>query len=388
MRIVGIDPGTKSFDFVVLEGEKIVEEVSLETVVVAKEPRKLIESIDRLQPDYVVAPSGYGVPLMFGDNVRDARKLAIEVLLLSSEEDIVEGVKVGEIGIWVYDALAKTVEHLVKVYKDKVVFLPAVIHLRTVPRFRKLNKVDMGTVDKLASTFVSVYEVAKDVGYDFSKVNVVVVELGFGYTAAIAVAGGRVVDGIGGSYASVGTLTAGALDLEVVVGVKNWMRWDVFHGGIFYSSNLFDLNGIVEGFRRGEEPHTSMFKAFIEGVAKDIKRASVSTPKADIVLLTGRHSKNTEVVKYLREVLSDYEIKTVKGLKGASIAKEAAQGYTAIGEGVVGTVFKDLVKHMGIEEACGTVVDYIVHPRAEKFIERIKRAYLESVYKPKLCREE
>lgn len=388
MRIVGIDPGTRSFDLVLLEDEKVVKEESIDTITVAKEPWKLIESVDRLEPEYIVAPSGYGVPLMFGNNVKNARRLAVEVLLLSSEEDIAEGVKAGEIGIWVYDALAKTVEHIVNVYRDRVMFLPGVIHLQTVPRYRKLNKVDMGTVDKLASAFLSVYEMSKEFGYDYGKVNLIVVELGYGYAASIAIANGVVVDGVGGSYASTGTLTAGALDLEVVVGARSWHRWDVFYGGIFYSSKVFDLNVVLEGFEKGEEPYASMFKAFIEGVAKDVKRVSISTPKADTIVITGRHSRNPKVVKYLQEQIKDYAVTTVKGLKGTSIAKEAAQGYTAIGEGVVGAVFRDLVKHMGIEEACGTAVDYIVHPRAKKFVERVRRAYLDSVHRPKLCSEE
>ncbi|MCS7128320.1 MAG: DUF1464 family protein [Desulfurococcaceae archaeon] len=387
MRIVGVDPGTKTFDIVALEEGVIVAEKSLDTITIAKDPQKLMEAIDSLNPDYVVAPSGYGIPLTFGDNVRNSRRLAVEVLLLSSEEDIKIGVEAGEIGIWVYDAIAKTISHLVNGYRERAVFLPGVIHLPTVPWYRKINKVDMGTVDKLASTFLAVFEISERFNVDYSDVNLIVVELGYGYIATIAVEKGVIVDGIGGTYASIGTLTAGALDLEVVVGAKSWSRWDVFHGGIFYKSSTFDLSTVIKGFEKSEEPYTSMFRVFIESIVKDVNRVRASTPRSDIVVLTGRHSRYEVVAKHIREYLKDLDVITLRGLKGVSKAKEAAQGYTAIGEGIVGGVFKELAEHMKVKDACGTAVDYIIHPRAKNFVERVRGAYIESIYKPKLCEE-
>lgn len=387
VRVAGIDPGTKTFDIIVLEDGSVKVEESLDTFSIAKEPRILIEAIDRLEPEYIVAPSGYGVPITFGDNIRDAERFSTEIILLSTSDAIRAGAEAGEVGIWVYDAIVKTVSHLVKNYKERVVFLPAVIHLRTVPRYRKINKIDMGTVDKLASAFLAVYEMSERLGKDFREINIVVTELGFGYAASIAIERGLVVDGIGGSYASIGTLTAGALDLEVVVGVGMWSRWDVFYGGVFHGAKTFDLETIVRGYEAGEEPYTSMFSAFIEGVAKDIARMRISSPKADTIVLTGRHSRNTTVLQHLRELFKDLNVTTLRGLKGVAKAKEAAQGYAAIGEGIVGGYFRDLVKHMDIEGACGTSVDYIIHARAQNFVERVRRAYIETVYRFNLCRE-
>ncbi|MEM3927157.1 MAG: DUF1464 family protein [Desulfurococcaceae archaeon] len=387
VRVVGVDPGTKTFDVVLLEDEFIREERSLDTISISREPQILIETIDRLEPDYIVAPSGYGVPVTFGDNIRDIRRFAIEVILLSTEEVIKAGTEIGEIGIWVYDAIVKTLSHLVENYRERVMFLPAVIHLRTVPNYRKINKVDMGTVDKLASAFLAVYEISQRYGIDPGEVNIVVTELGYGYVASMAIEKGVIVDGIGGSYASIGTLTAGALDLEVVAGVSTWNRWDVFYGGIFHGTGVFDLETIIKGYRAGEEPFTSMFEAFIEGVAKDIARMMVSSSKSDTIVLTGRYGKNEIIIKRLKEIFKDLEVTTLKGLKKAVKAKEAAQGYAAIGEGIVGGLFRDLVKHMGIEEACGTVADYIIHRKAMDFATRVKKAYLETIYKPRLCME-
>jgi predicted butyrate kinase (DUF1464 family) len=87
----------------------------------------------------------------------------------------------------------------------------------------------------------------------------------------------------------------------------------------------------------------------------------------------------------LKELIPDIEIARSSVLKGASISKEAGQGYAAIGEGIVGERFTELVKHIEIEKACGTVADYIYHPRAEEFKKRILKTYKDVVKSPKLC---
>ncbi|MCX8185345.1 MAG: DUF1464 family protein [Sulfolobales archaeon] len=385
MRVVGVDPGTKTFDAVVVEEGKVVLEESFETFEVARNPATLVEFLSRTQADYIVAPSGYGVPVTRGDEVVDPRRFAVEVLLLSTERDIETGRSEGEVGIWVYDALAKVVETLVREFRSRVLFLPGVVHLRTVPKYRKINKVDMGTVDKLASTFTAIYNYSQKYSVDYENVNLVVVELGYGYNAAIAVERGRVVDGVGGTYASTGTLTAGALDLEVVVNTGAWMRWDVFHGGLFNTLGVYELEKVVSGYVEYVEPYFSVFNLFIESVVKDIHRVLVSTPRADAVILSGRHARNSVVRRAISELIQDLNVIESTGLKGSLSSKEAAQGYAALGSGIAGGGFKDLVEHMEIKSACGTSVDYVVHPRASKFIERVRRAYLESVTTPKMC---
>jgi len=385
-RVLGVDPGTKTFDIAVVEDGVVKAEKSLETSMIAKDPNVLIGAIKSFEIDYIAAPSGYGAPVTRGDEVIDPRRFAVEVLLLSTEDDIRRGVEAGEVGIWVYDALAKAVEYLVNNFGSRVIFLPGVIHLPTVPWYRKINKVDMGTVDKLAASFLATHTYARREGIDYDKVNIVVSELGFGYNAAMAIKNGKVVDGVGGTNASIGTLTAGALDLEVVAHVSSWERWDVFHGGIFYYANDYDLNEYAKAYEQGIEPLASLFKSFVEDVAKDIVRMLISTPKAEAVLLTGRHSRNKTLVSLLQEFIRDYEVRPVELLPGASFSKEAAQGYAAIGEGLTGGAFQELVKHMEIENACGTVVDYLIHERLKEFKQRVIKSYMETVKTPKMCK--
>lgn len=385
MRVAGIDPGTRTFDIVVVEDDRVVVEMSFDTHRVAEKPGILLESLSKIDVDYIIAPSGYGVPVTRGSEILDPRRFAVEVLLLITEKDLEKGRLEREIGIWVYDALAKVVESLVEKRGERVFFLPGVIHLRTIPRYRKINKVDMGTVDKLASTFIAIYKYAVENNVDYEDVDIVVVEMGYGYNAAIAVEKGRVVDGVGGSYASMGTLTAGALDLEVVVNTGTWMRWDVFHGGLFRVLGVYSLDEIAEKYSKSIEPYYSAFNAYVENIVKDIRRVLVSTPRAEAVVLTGRHARNNTLRKAISEKITDLELIESSGLRGSSISKEAAQGYAAIGSGILGGFFSDLVEHMDIEKACGTSVDYLVHPRTSIFVERVKKAYLESVKEPRLC---
>lgn len=385
MRVAGVDPGTRSFDIVVIEENRVVAQRSIDTPELADKPDLLANTLDELSVDIIVAPSGYGIPLDRGDNIRDPRRLAIEVLLLSDQGDLHSYDERDRLGVGVYKALADTTVYLVNKYRGSTVFIPGVIHLPTIPWYRKINKVDMGTADKLAAVFLSVYEIAHRENLDYGNVNMVVSELGYGYNAAIAVKCGKIVDGIGGTVASIGTLTSGALDLEVVAGAKYWKRWDVAHGGIFEAANVFNIDELMRRAESGEEPYASLVKAYVEGIVKDIMREIAIVREVDFVVLTGRFSRSTSLRKLINEYLRDVEIATLKGLKGASNIKEAAQGYAAMGAGLFVDEFKDLLIHMEIDKSCGTAVDYVVHPRASSFVERVKKSYLESVYKPRLC---
>ena len=46
-RALGIDPGTRSFDLVVVDGPRAVWERSIDTVDVAEDPRKLLDAIEK-----------------------------------------------------------------------------------------------------------------------------------------------------------------------------------------------------------------------------------------------------------------------------------------------------------------------------------------------------
>ncbi|MGC9072228.1 MAG: DUF1464 family protein [Acidilobus sp.] len=383
MRALGVDPGTGSFDLALVEGERVVWERSIPTSIIASDPSSLIRAIEESGADVVAAPSGYGVPITWADEVRDPVRFAYEVLLLSEPQQLDR--VAGEVGVGVYSALAKVVDTLVR-SGVRAVFAPSVILLRSIPPLRKLNKVDMGTADKLAATIVGIWGLASKVG-GADDVNGVFMELGFGYNAAMSVLGGRLVDGIGGTYATMGPLTAGAVDLEVVTGVGEWFRFDVYKGGLVELCGTPDLALAERAYLSGEEPCASAFSAWLEGIVKDVARASVPLGRrAGLVVLSGRYSGLASVRRALAE--AGYDVLEAPRLPGSAITKQAAHGYAAMAlaaAGDEGALLAEVAGRVGVRDACGTVVDHLVHPSAKAFRERVRRAYLETVTRPRLC---
>ncbi|MCK4722347.1 MAG: DUF1464 family protein, partial [Dehalococcoidia bacterium] len=64
MRVVGIDPGTGSFDFFGLEGDEVIIDTTVPVPEVAQNPRVLLDTVRSVFPlDMIVGPSGYGMPV-------------------------------------------------------------------------------------------------------------------------------------------------------------------------------------------------------------------------------------------------------------------------------------------------------------------------------------
>src|SRR5207244_7020410 len=73
----------------------------------------------------------------------------------------------------------------------------------------------MGTAEKVCVAALAIDEQARRFARPLADVSLVLLELGGAFTAAVAVAGGRIVDGVGGSSGPLGFRAAGALDGEV-----------------------------------------------------------------------------------------------------------------------------------------------------------------------------
>ncbi len=386
VRALGIDPGTKSFDLVVIEGERVVWEYSIPTEVVARDPMELVEVIEGVdRVDIIAGPSGYGTPIVCNDEIVDPELFAREILLLSSEEDLRIGIERGEVGISVYKGLADIVKTLWSM-KLSVCYIPSVILLPTIPIHRKLNKIDMGTADKLAVTVLGVYDQSREYGLRYDETSFILVEMGFGYNAVIGVDRGRVVDGYGGTMVSTGFLTIGPIDAEVVVAGKNWYRYDVFYGGVSTACNTVYVEEALEKAKT-DSLCREAFRSMYESIWKTIKAVQSSIEKPREILLSGRLTSYEEIydtiVKYIEQILPT---RRISGLPGAMRSKEAAQGYAIIGEGIGGGVFKDLVEHMEITKARGTVMDWVIHPRLKNARERLMKAYRESLKREVLKR--
>ena len=162
-------------------------------------------------------------------------------------------------------------------------FGPGAIHLPTIPAYRKWNRIDLGTADKVASAALCIADQARRLGVDFAETSFVMLELGGAFSAALAVDGGRIVDGLGGSAGPIGARACGALDAEVayLLGAALSKR-TVFSGGALDPRGELDLRGEAR-----RDPRDGWL-ALEEGAAKAALALTASAPAPREILVAGR----------------------------------------------------------------------------------------------------
>jgi predicted butyrate kinase (DUF1464 family) len=188
VRVAGTDPGTSSLDVVILEDGVVVDQVRFTPAQLqadAATPTRWLQ--DRGPFALIAGPSGYGLPLKRSAECVDS-DLALMALVRPDERGQGQGVAK-------FLAVARSLANS----GLPVVFLPGVIHLRTVPPHRKINRIDLGTADKLCVTALALTQHPAPEEATFC-----LVELGSAFSACIVVSDGRIVDGAGGTSGPVG----------------------------------------------------------------------------------------------------------------------------------------------------------------------------------------
>jgi predicted butyrate kinase (DUF1464 family) len=327
IRIVGIDPGTYSFDLFGMENnERIIVDESIKSHDIFQNPHILIDKLNALMPlDIIVGPSGYGVPLM---SIKDITDEDIEKIIpLDSKVPVNEG--------------KRKVLLEMKEKKMPVFFTPGVIHLSTVPAYRKWNKFDMGTSDKVCCIALGINDQSERLNIPFNKTSFIYVEVGYGFTAAIAIKNGKIIDGIGGTDGSLGFLGSGGIDAEIAIRLKIPLTQEiVFRGGLkdFVGKNI-------------EPKDLINFKTAItllgERIEKDVASLIVSLSYPREIIISGRLLNYDFIEDELKSRLSKYA-PVVKVKKLSRIAKEAACGAFIIGEGLTNGKYFKLVENMSI----------------------------------------
>jgi len=373
-RAAGIDPGTKSMDICAIEDGVVFYENPLDNVELAKEPERINDALRETFPvDLISGPSGYGVEPTRIDEIPESifEEWYYNYILLTTKADILKGIADGVFGAILYKNMT---DFSVWMRREKfpVMFIPGVIELPTVPYYRKINKLDMGTADKLAVTALGVHDQSSRLGLPYSDVSFILVEVGFGYNAVMGVEGGRIVDGIGGSnFPGIGFLTLSAVDGELVQLIGNWERKDVFEGGVVSVTGEMDPDAFVS---RKDAKNEIAFDAMMEGIEKAVASMKVSVKNPIEILLSGRWTKLNEIKKELITRLSNHaDVRPLGFLEGAEKTKETAQGYAIVADGLAGGTFKQLIEWMKINEAKGTALDYIHHPKFEGVPQRFVR---------------
>ncbi len=341
MRILGIDPGTVSFDLCLLEDREISFEESIPSTVVAERPEDMAEKCISLAPDVIIAPSGYGLPNRRLSEISEREMFELTLVREGESVPVLDGMKkffgiVREAGL-------------------ELLFLPGVIQLPTVPRWRKFNKIDMGTADKMCIGALSIALVSQKKGAAYSEINHIVVELGGGYNCVITIEKGRIINGIGGTlFPGPGFMNAGAMDGEIAYLLRDFEKSLLFQGG---AGNLTGSDSLpMEEFTR--ESYPEAFNAFVEGILFAVCSQRALLKSREIYLsgrLTG-YEKIYNPVKISLEELG-YAVSQLPTLSDKS--KAAAQGHAIVGNGLYGGYYASLVKHMMIDKAEGSVTDYV-----------------------------
>jgi predicted butyrate kinase (DUF1464 family) len=331
-RVIGIDAGTVSLDVCGLLEGRLALDLTWPTPEAVGDPDGFIAELRRRgDPDLVVAPSGYGLTLRPARGVTD-EELRLAFLAGPSERGGIGGLR-----------------RLVRRLADSdlpVVLTPGVVHLDTVPEHRKLNRVDMGTADKVCATALAIEDQRERTGRPLEAVSPILLELGGAFTAAVAVDRGQIVDGLGGTSGPLGWQAAGALDAEVAFLAGRVDKGMLFRGGAETVA------------RSGREARDLALRAYIESAVKAVAQLRVVAPRADEVLVSGRGAADTALLERLQRALSS--VTTVRRLEGfALVAKQGAQGAALLADGLAGGRHEALVKRLRIGEAQGTVLDHL-----------------------------
>ena len=350
-RVIGIDPGTTSVDLCGLEDGRVFLDRTIPTRDALADPSPVLALLEAAAPlDLVAGPSGYGLPLV---PARDLVEQDIRLACLAAR---------GEAGG--IAGLAALMRALGRA-RAPVVFTPGVVHLESVPAHRKVNRVDMGTADKVCAAALAIRAQADRLGCAERDVSFLQLEIGSAFTAALAVDGGRIVDGLGGSSGPMGARACGALDAEVAFLAGHVGKAHVFSGGALHVAGTPDAP--AERLAAPSTPWARLaWQAWIESAVKAVASLAVSVPAPREVILSGRLAAvpavRDELTARIGTLLPASPVVPLVGF--ARIAKHAAQGAALLADGLAGGRSRTLVEAMGLRRAGGTVLDhlYVIDP--------------------------
>ena len=345
-RVIGIDPGTVSIDVCGIEDGRVFLDRSVPTAEALAAPDTLLALLDAASPlDLVTGPSGYGLPLVAASDATETdRRLAC--LAAPGERGGIDGLR--------------SLMRLLARAAAPVVFTPGVIHLASVPAHRKVNRIDMGTADKVCATALAIREFADRHRCRVDEASFVLLELGGAFTAAVAVENGRIVDGLGGTSGPLGVRASGALDGEVAFLAGTVSKALLFHGGAGTIAGTPDAPAETMATPT-TGPGRLAWHAYVESAVKAAFVVSVASPHAREVVLSGRLAQvagvRDEFARHLARLNGGATTHVLTGF--AAVSNQAAQGAALLADGLAGGASADLVDSLGIRDASGTVLDHL-----------------------------
>jgi predicted butyrate kinase (DUF1464 family) len=312
---LGVDYGTGSWKTALL-GE--APSAVLWNLASPEEVRAIIAEVDGRHPGLpIVLPSGFGVPLR---RVQDLDDRDLFEIALRREAPSERGLS---------RFLASLKDSPLNAY-----CIPAVKLLPSVPIHRKVNRVDMGTSDKVCSAAFFLSRLHER-GTRLEEIDFLALETGEAFRAVVAVQGGRIVDGLGGTAGGIGPRCRGRIDGELAY-LYDWASKEAIYRG-----GARDIDERYGGF--GDE-------AFWEELEKDVL-TFLHFYGLKAVVVGGR--RQHEVMDRLGP---RFPLETVAG---DSEGFEAAIGAALLADGIAGGRHSTLVRHLGLREARDRALDWI-----------------------------
>jgi predicted butyrate kinase (DUF1464 family) len=330
VRVVGSDPGTSSLDLILLDDGAVVDQRSFQPADLAANPDLLARLFESWAPiDLAAAPSGYGLPLIRGESFSEDH---LEQMSLVRPSD--RGRESGVVGFraWVRAFLSSGVP---------IVFLPGGLHLPTIPAYRKVNSVDMGTADKVCVAALALWFDALESG-GLDRSTFAVIEIGSAFSAILIVERGRLVDASAGTRGPIGIRSQGSWDGEVAYLRGPLTKNDLFRGG---------LNDLGE---RGSG-------AFRESLVRHLAGLQAITP-FERIYLSGRGLNHPGVASLVVEATMRFgRVMDLPNLPEATV-KHAAQGSAILADALAGGQYAQIVDSLKLTSAEGSVWDWIMRP--------------------------
>ncbi len=339
---MGFDPGSSSWKIAVVDDDGLEAEEEIVTKEICGNPGLLRGIIanhaDGLEA--IAAPSGFGLPVTSIERVGE-REIQLMTLRTSQESLVGLGASVG---------ILKGVS---KDMGANCYVLPSVKHLSTVPRYRKISRIDLGTSDKLCSAAAGLQCVHERRSLEYGEISFVLAEVGSSFASFICVKGGKIVDGIGGTGVTFGTSASGAIDAELV------HVWEFPDKASIYSGGLADAAGMslqeIETLdpKSADERVSDAMIRFREAFMSDLLAISRRNQVFDFMLSS---SLGANLRSDLCEVATDLGLRDITDPWG-HISGSIGAAYLA--NGLIGGGYRGLVESLEILSASGSVMDLL-----------------------------
>ena len=359
---IGIDSGTKTMDiygFNDKDGSTIID-IAIQRDQITQSAKLVVEKLREVQAnvgkiDAIVGPSGYGMQLKPAKHATDQE---IAQATFMTDSDVKRRLRI--VGLRELMQLLRGADDL------NTFFTQGVIHLTTVPKYRKANRIDMGTSDKVLSVVLAVKDQSERLKIPYNQTSYILVEIGFGYTSAMAVKDGQIVDAMAGTAGFPSFLGSGFFDSEVAYAISNvadnFSKQMLFAGGVASYAKV-DTSKPIEEFIQNTENNPQFkegLEMMLESVVKDVSSLLPSTLPREIIL-SGRFIRIPQFLSALNRKFTDFSknIKVKMDINvletDAKVTKQAAEGAAIFANGLAGGKYRPLIDAMKLRQSEGSV---------------------------------